>query len=275
MICCASLFEGRNLLAYRSSDEDSRRNERAQFAGNTLAWHFHSKDRADSLFLFQGINGNLIGTFPFKGPLFTLSPDGKRIALQKADHGVEIFDLHDGLSLKGTLPWASLHNNLIIRSPRNETLGAPEVLEIEVGKHSHCFLLNEKGFQHSRRFTEPNRNTATNSTGIMPIFLRRQRERFSGHIPIANLIAVRDSWGQVILVDKESNIVAYILIRVLLTAIILPDGTAWGPVSLLGRPATPHAEQTLDLYFMEYLQQRKSDKSNIDFDQIDKPTYRL
>lgn len=208
----------------------------AQIAGTTLALAVVSRnDGRSMLYVFDGPRGRLIFEVD-RGHAsgYQLSTDGRLIAVYPTGRGVAVRRTNDDAATVGVLGLARLHNAVEVElSPRQLTL--------RIGYAQHVFDWSDNALKHS--VTSSDVADAKPQTGIYcPPYLRvYDAKRFLIVAATGKLTAVIDHWGQVVIFQRESVAVGFV-IRRRVAAAWLPDGTVWGATELLGQTATPNAD---------------------------------
>jgi hypothetical protein len=212
----------------------------ADCQGDTLAVSLRSRtDKRESLYLFQGPDGVLLSALHVQENRdFTLSSDGRWLALQKGPGQIEIRSTRDPapprcVTLAGRYhhdvvvelgeSWLSLRIDKTIHLARWD---GPR-LELSQGRGDwRSFLRNALGNRAAwTTLARPDR---------VPGFLNYDRERFRA-AAWANLVAVVDLFGEVFLFEHTGDLVcAFFAFRHHLAA-WMPDGTCLGAEGVLGQ----------------------------------------
>jgi hypothetical protein len=180
------------------------------------------------------------------GNKYALSSDGRVLARQLGPCQVEMCELSFAASPTAVTPMGGFHtraeltlgecwflwhaniHNYLIRWDRGQLVlsygrGASDTfLQTELA-HTNLF--------HDGEPARPNR---------LPPGLAYDAERFIAAV-WSNLVAVVDRYGQVYFFNQASQLICQFFPYQQRIAAWLPDGTCYGPKSLLGRPATPGA----------------------------------
>jgi hypothetical protein len=232
--------EGRPLLDGRTVTDDG------QLAGQTLAFCATGSKGGARLFAFQGPHGRMLvdverGARDF---LFQLSADGHRLARQVTKGVVVVTELADGRELCG-LNWAGTHTVVAVEPYHDSVV-------LWVGNYNHTFEWEDGKLEHrcSSWYRKRSGTTLTKSSEPARGAAAYDPDRFRKAVPAGGEF-VQDSWGQVIMLNKDGQPAAYLLIRRNRAAIVLPDGTRWGAPALLGGPETPGAAEKIGRAFKE------------------------
>jgi hypothetical protein len=211
---------------------------RAECRRDVLAVLFLTAQRGKELWLFQGPSGQTLTTLPlpFERDAFTLSPDGRYLAVQRGSCQVEVRETAPGGGLVGNSPVGRHHNNVVVH------LGE-QCLSITIDRRFHLLEWAGGSLVHTPseegRFC-PVQHGSQALPGRIPGFLAYDRARFR-LAAWRNLIAVVTLYGEVFLFEYTGELVCgFFAFRNHLAA-WMPDGTCLGPQSLLGRPETPGA----------------------------------
>jgi hypothetical protein len=209
--------------------------QEAQHATNVLAikclrggrWRLH---------LFTGPEGRLLCEHTVNLPQFgfALSSDGRLVAVQTQGNKVQVYGVGDtGMPLIETR--AGGYSQTV-----NFRLEPSRLIIVSGKKHGH--IVDWSGAQlvcqHVLHYQFPNQQLRT-----IPVnSLLYDKERFTSAYQ-GRLLAAVDSYGHVLLFDQEQKLLC-ICFRVRgAIAGWMPDGTRFGPRSLLGGPATPGWER--------------------------------
>ncbi|HEY1376559.1 MAG TPA: hypothetical protein VGF55_07180 [Gemmataceae bacterium] len=214
--------------------------DRAQLAGKVLAFCVtpEGQPNRSRLVLFRGPEWCVLAEYDqgFRSLLFQLSPDGRRLARQPQEHTVLIDDTVPPEPIASLGP-ARGHPGLSVQLERSW-------LKVGVGKIVHTFTLDTAVMHHgcTRRQESLGAATATPATAV-PAACGYDPQRFFIAAARSPWTAVVDRWGQVLLLDRDGDLAAHLLVRRGLAAIVLPDGTRWGAPALLGGAETPGAAE--------------------------------
>jgi hypothetical protein len=220
---------------------------RAECCRDVLAVLLHTPERGKELWLFQGPTGQTITTLPlpFERDAFTLSPDGRYLAMQRGSCQVEVRETAPGGLVIGSSPVGRHHNNVVVH------LG-DRWQSITIDRRFHLVEWASGTLIH--RYTEDSMNAAWSVAhlrrtldertqalpGRVPGFLGYDRVRFR-LAAWRNLIAVVTMYGEVFLFEHTGEVVCgFFAFRDDLAA-WMPDGTCLGPEALLGQRETPAA----------------------------------
>ena len=228
--------------------------DHAQWRGDVLALVVSSPGRRTMVRLFRGPSGvpaREMDAPPLDASSLILSPDGRLIARRLNERQVEVRETTGaGHPVLVTVKGKS-HSNTKV------TLGRYGML-IHVGKHVSLIRWDREtlgvstvpeGSTRSEHdvVTWPLDRLATRSTPLPPL-LESQTHRFVA-CARAELTAVVDVFGQVILFDKADRLIAMFLAFRSQVAAWMPDGTRFGPSQgpskLIDGPATRNAAEII------------------------------
>jgi hypothetical protein len=227
----------------------------ASCQGTTLAMTYKRRHQADApvrLRLFRGPEGTPLGEYtqPKEHAAFALSSDGRLLARQVGAYQLEVRD-----AVSGGLP-------------RCVTLLGRYHHAVQANLGERWLLLEAHNIAHLVRWDE-GRLVCSQAREDPATFLRREfvgrqwplngAQALAERLPEvvaydperfrlaawSNLTAVVDAYGEVFLFEATGKLVcAFFVFRHLLAA-WMPDGTRYGPFSLLGERATPDADRKI------------------------------
>ncbi|MDY3555907.1 hypothetical protein R5W24_005053 [Gemmata sp. JC717] len=219
---------------------------RAQLAGSVLALGYTSAGKR-RLLLLRGPDGTVLGnvTYPVRS-IFTLSPNGQRLARRGADRSVTVSDTSDPARTVAAAAQAALHDALAA-----EIAYGPLDLTIIIGCYRHHFQLDGGELKYKVRWGpgEPATGEPAESVRLSPE--AGEPARFPPHLVRHNRQArwraVVDRFGQVLLYNEDGRLAAAFLVRRERAAAWAPGGVFWGDARLIGSPATPDAARRIGL----------------------------
>jgi hypothetical protein len=204
-------------------------------AGHVLALSTNRQNRRE-LRLFRGPDPVALGVVPLVGKrrLFTLSPDGGRVAWT---HGrdVAVARTDHSTATESTAAHAALHNQFDVYCGSR-----PLRLTIGVGQFTHEFWIEGGELRH--QLVRDGRRPAGNMKHFpLPDGFDPARFDAWAEGADARLRVVTDDLGQVILCSRDGEPLAAFLIRRELAAAWSAEGGFWGDPQLIGGPPTPNA----------------------------------
>jgi hypothetical protein len=215
--------------------------QRAQMAGNVLALAYASAGER-RLLLVERPSGRVLGDLihPTRG-VFTLSPNGRRLARRGPSRTIVISDTADPAPTVALAASASLHDTIAI-----ELCATPFRLTLTIGGYRHTFRVEHGGLVHQSRWELADRAERPAETVRHPP-TDYDPARFPAHetARAAGWRAVLDRFGQVLLFrDNAEQPVAAFLVRRERAAAWAPGGF-WGDPRLIGGPPAPDAAQKI------------------------------
>jgi hypothetical protein len=225
--------------------------ESANCQGHALAALFINPSRSGEppmLRLFHGPVGTPLAGFPrsHRNHGFVLSNDGRLLAQQVGRGHVQIRRVFEN-SIQHSMYVGRFHSQIQVE------LGACWLM-LRIGKIVH--LIRWYGGHLVLKTGDWNQGSIMEELkkALLPIqgraaTLRRQPTsilpldpgRRFGPVAEMHLIAAVDRFGEVALFDRAGELVCMFFAFRRQLAVWMPDGTCYGPMALLGRPATPHA----------------------------------
>jgi hypothetical protein len=224
---------------------------RADCQGHTLAALFTNPFKAEPsmLRLFRGPEGTPLAVFPQNKieHEFTISSDGRLLARQVGSGSVQIYNLSEAKTPQHVLHLGRFHpqihvelaeNWLTLRIDRTVYLAfwKDNTLVIKQGQWMPPNLLPEL----ERYGLSVNGRSALKSP-LPPFLPLDPSKRFRKAAWAGALIAVVSRFGEVALFERSGELVCMFFAFRQQIAVWMPDGTCYGPMALLGRPATPNA----------------------------------
>ncbi len=225
--------------------------ESADCQGHSLAALFTNPSwpgEPQTLRLFYGLGGRPLAVFPrsHRNHRFVLSNDGRFLALQVGRGHVQVRNVFRN---------AILHVMAVGRfHPQIQVELGVCWLTLRIGKTVHLIrwdcdpLVIKTGDWHQgfadaelKRAGLPIHGSIATLQGRTPHFLPLDPGHRFGPIADNHLIAAVDCFGEVALFTGKGELVCMFFAFRQQIAVWMPDGTSYGPMSLLGRPATPHA----------------------------------
>ncbi len=220
--------------------------------GRTLAALFRmSPGNVTHLRLFRGPEGTPLAEFhqPTAWRGFALSGDGRLLARQVRSSQVEVRDVVGGgpplcVTLRGRF-----HHDAVVE------LG-DQWLSIQIDQTLHVVFWDKGRLEFHVWRSEGERvlgaALGVRASGairaaadrLLPDWLQVLSARFRA-AAYRSLIAVVDRFSQVALFEHDGTLVCMFFAFRQQIAAWMPDGTCYGPVELLGRPATPGAAETI------------------------------
>jgi hypothetical protein len=198
---------------------------------------------------FVNQQGTPIDAFslPARATSFRLSRDGRFIAYPGAERQLKVRQVGDGpLPRFVTTPGKS-HSTLEVALGR-------ALLVVTIGKHTHLIRWDKGTLELSRNEERDPERLLARAFGDshMATVAARPRSktsllwrRFVAGCSAFGLIVLVDIFGQIALLDRNRQLVAMFFIFRDQVAAWLPDGTRFGPVSIIGGPPAPDAHQRI------------------------------
>jgi hypothetical protein len=219
--------------------------------GHTLAALFRKQPgNVTHLRLFRGPEGTPLAEFPQPNTRlgFALSSDGRLLARQVRSSQVEVRDVVAGGPPSCLTPRGRFHHDAVV------VLG-DKWLSVRIDQTIHRVHWSEGRLdfhvareEHKRVFEVLRKAGTLEGTTAkpsqLPPWLQDQAGRFRA-AAVRNLIAAVDRFSQVALFEPDGTLVCMFFAFRQQIAAWMPDGTCCGPAALLGRPATPGAEETI------------------------------
>ncbi len=204
-----------------------------------------------SLHLFRGPDGIPLTEYSL-GRLylgFTLSADGEFLARQAGGDRFQVSPVGRGEAGRGFLTTEGgfcQETELL--------LGEPRWLALRTGKHQFHTLVWKRGVLEVRYFRSRKDDDfhglvqadvkqgrlVRGTVGGLPLGVSYDRHRFVAGAQ-GDVLAAADRFGQVMIFDRQQNLVCMFFAFRDRLAAWMPDGTRYGPASLTGGPATPGA----------------------------------
>jgi hypothetical protein len=222
----------------------------AKWRGTTLAALVTSagKGLSPRLRLFRGPEGVPLAEYAHvrEDWGFTLSSEGQQLARQTGNRQVEIRDLRRGSVWR--MRKGKYHNNLIVG------LGNQK-MTIQLGEWTHFVrwdgqdtpLRRKPGNCDWATLQEflgqdwPAINRPEHLVSRLPLDASWDKQRFIAKVDNAEVTVLVDSFGQLAVFNRVTQLIAMFFVLREQIAAWLPDGTRYGPASITGGPETPDA----------------------------------
>jgi hypothetical protein len=218
--------------------------------GRTLAALFRqSPGNVTHLRLFRGPEGTPLGEFhqPNAWRGFALSGDGRLLARQVRSSQVEVRDVVGGGPPVCVTPRGRFHHDAAVG------LG-DSWLSVQIDQTVHLVRWDKGRLEFylardKREWMMPPPGKAGEIAEVarpdrLPPWLQHQAGRFRAAAR-CHLLAAVDRFSQVALFEPDGTLVCMFFAFRQHVAAWMPDGTCFGAVALLGRPATPGAAETI------------------------------
>jgi hypothetical protein len=222
--------------------------------GRTLAALFrHAPGRACKLRLFRGPQGIPLAEFHQPATLcrFALSSDGRLLARQPRASQVEVRDVAAGGPPLCLTPRGRFHHNAVLELGKDWlTLQTDNTLHlVRWGSGRLQGSLGRGDLESFLRCELAAGGLGSRGTrataGQVPAWLRDQcGSRFTA-AAVERLTGAVDRFGEAALFRPDGGLVCMFFAFRQQIAAWMPDGTCWGPVTLLGRPASPEAAEKI------------------------------
>jgi hypothetical protein len=213
----------------------------ARLAGGVVALGVvDEKTKQPYLNLFELSGGRPLGGYPLSSPgAFALSRDGRRLARRLGGPAIEVRDVGGAVAPLLVTPRGKTHQNIDIEIHESS-------LALRGGKVAHVLDWSDGPLRVRR---EASHSTGAKSPWPAPPpitaydlrALELEQRRFVGVLRHRRKTVLTDVFGQVAVLDGAGRLVAMFFVFRDILAGWLPDGTRFGPPTLIGGPETPGA----------------------------------